>query len=192
MPDEQRRVTDQLELTDAQKAFLDQVIVSMEAAVQHAVVEHEKVSHSELLKAEEIDEVVRMVLASGDYVLPKGVTPDVLIERQRMLIAGQAALEARHDTTDRNINRILDVVVGPVKQDFLGDDVLDGERDESRGLMASTQVAIAAAEKLDAHLSNGGVPVKLPTSIKAAIWGAAGTVIASALTAAALIVTAPH
>lgn len=195
---EQRRVTDRLDLTDPQRAFLDQVAASVTAAVAEAVIQHEDAAHSELMCSEEtVREVLQMTLAAGDFVLPNGKPPEDLLEKHgayeeqfEHLETGQQNLELRHDQLDRNVDRILDVVVGPVKEDFLGEPHADGERDETQGLMAQTASAMSAADKLNKHLSNGGVPVKLPTNVKAAIWGAAGTVIAASITTLGVVVAA--
>lgn len=195
--DKKRRVTDGLELSDQQRAFLDQVIVSVQEAVTSAITSHESTVPHGVVEEGAVAEVVKMTLAAGDFVLPNGKPPSALLGQHEQfhrelddLKAGQQHLEERHSDLDRNVGRILDVVVGPIKEDFLGDPYPDGERDESLGLMARTVVAMDAAEKLDKHLSNGGVPVKLPAGIKAAIWGAAGTVIAASITAAGLIASA--
>lgn len=119
------------------------------------------------LTAEDVAEVVRLTLAADDFTFAGGGRP-------KDLISGQAQIEKRHDELDRNVNKILDVVVGPIATDWMGDPDPDGDRDETKGLMA---------------LSNGGVPVKLPTSIKTAVWGTAGTVSAAAISAMALILT---
>jgi hypothetical protein len=191
--DSQRRATDQLELTEAQRAFLDQVIVSVTGAVSEAIQLHEDTQHAHLLEAAAIADVVEMAIAEVDL---QGMPTLLRKEHDRFeaevheLKIGHNDLELRHDQLDRNVDRIMDVVVGPVKTTFLGDAHPDGERDETQGLMARTEVAFNAAEKLDRHLTNGGVPVKLPTNIKAAIWGAAGTVVAATLTTLGIIVAA--
>lgn len=177
----QRRITDGLDMTAEQRAFLDRVCHDVSGAVQDAVAAHEDgVPH---ICSEAVEEVVKMTLAAGDFKLPNGQSPRGLLDDHSKLFSGQERLE-------RNQDRILDVVVGPVKTDFLGDPFEDGERDESLGLVAQNAIAIRAAESLEAHMANGGVPVKLPAGIKAAIWTAAGTVIASSVTAAALITAA--
>jgi hypothetical protein len=184
MATQHRRSTDQLDLTNAQRGFLDQMVGSVSEAVVDAVRDHEEGSH---LDSETITEVVKMTIADGDYVFPNGQSPQELLSHHRELAAGQKKLEARHDNLDRNVDRILDVVVGPVAEDWKGDPDPDGMRDESQGLMAQTAIAMRVAEKMDEHLSNGGVPVQLPTNIKVAIWGAAATIGASAITASALV-----
>ena len=212
MAGEGRRVTDRLDLTAPQRAFLDQVAASVTAAVAEAIVQHEDSAHVEVVlpegvtvqdlidnrvDRETVHEVVKLTLAAGDFMLPNGVDPEVILEKHKVyderflhLEEGQTSLENRHDQLDRNVDRILDVVVGPVKEDFLGEPHADGERDESLGLMAQTATALSAAKKLDKHLSNGGVPVKLPTNVKAAIWGAAGTVIAASITTLGVVAAA--
>ena len=176
-----RRSTDGLDLTEDQQVFLDRVCHDVHEAVKDAVDEHE--DNTPHFCKESIQEAVRMTLASGDFLLPNGQKPGALLDDHKKLTEGQQRLE-------RNQDKILDVVVGPIKTDFLGDPMPDGERDETKGLVAQTQIASRAAEALEAHMANGGVPVKLPTGIKAAIWTAAATVIGSSVTAAALIVSA--
>jgi len=182
---EQRRTTDHLDMTDAQKAFLDQLCPRLQTAVNDAISSHE--GDSVHLCEADVEKVVKMTIAAGDFTLPGGQTPDGIIAAHRSLLAGQVRIEQRNEVLDRNVDRILDVVVGPVKTDFLGDPVADNERDEEQGLMAQTATATRAAESLEKHMANGGVPVKLPTSIKAAILGAAATVGAASITAVAII-----
>ena len=142
------------------------------------------------VQAAQVKEIVQMTLQAGDFRLPNGSSPQAMIEDHQILLTGQAALEIHHTKLDRSMDKVLDVVVGPVKTDWMGDPDPDGERDETGGLLAKANTAVAAAEKLDKHLSNGGVPVKLPTGIKAAIWTAAGTVTAASITAAAILIAA--
>lgn len=177
----ERRATDGLEMTDAQKAFLDQMCGSLQKSVAAAISEHETAGKH--LCRDDVEEVVKLTLAAGDFVLPNGQSPGAILEDHNRLFEGQ-------DRIERNQDRLLDVVVGPVMTDWKGDEDPDGLRDESQGLMAQNAVAVRAAEQLEKHMANGGVPVKLPTSIKAAIWGAAGAVVASSVTAAGLIVAA--
>lgn len=156
------------DLDEQQKVFLARIA----EVVSGFQAQHEERAH---MTAEDVKEVVRLTLAADDFIFAGGGRP-------RDLISGQAQLEKRHDALDRNVNKILDVVVGPIATDWAGDPDSDGDRDESKGLMAKTT-------RLDTHLSNGGVPVKLPISIKTAVWGTAGTVSAAAISATAMILT---
>lgn len=185
---EQRRSTDQLDLTGAQQAFLDQVVVSVTDAVADAVRNHEEAS--EHPSKESVLEAVRMTLAAGDFLLPNGQTPDEMIAHHDDLAEGQKSLEARHDRLDKDMSSVLDVVVGPVEEMWNGEPDPDGARDETLGLRAQMSTAMSASQKLDKHLSNGGVPVKLPTGIKAAIWGAAATIGAAFITSAGIVAAA--
>ncbi len=157
-------------LAEEQKKFLEQVCVSVRTAVAAALSEHEKAFPH--VTPEKVQEAVQMHIADDGFEFPI----DKLHER-------------RHDRLNRNVGVLLDVVVGPVRRDFLGDPHPDGERDETQGMMAKQTVATAAAEKLDEYLENGGVPVRLPTNIKAAIWGAAGTITAAGITAVGVVLS---
>lgn len=135
----------------------------------------------------QVKEVVQMTLRAGEFTLPDGSSPQELIEDHTILLTGQTSLRVSHERLGRDMGKVLDVVVGPVKTDWRGDPDPDEERDETQGLMAKTDVAVAAARRLDYHLENGGVPVALPTGIKAAIWTAAGTVVGSGIIAWAMV-----
>ncbi len=116
------------------------------------------------------------------------MTLDEVAEATTELQAGQKRIEKRHEALGRDVRKILDVVVGPVATDWKGDKDPDGFRDETKGLMAKTEAAGLIATKLDKHLSNGGVPMRLPTNIKVAIWSASGTVTAAAISATATLI----
>ncbi len=177
MSGQHRRSTDQLELTDAQQAFLDQISLNLTDAVAAALKTHEESSHP---TREEVMEVVKVTLAAGDYLLPNGQTPREMIKRHSDMEAGQKSL-------DKNMGSLLDVVVGPVIVQWNGEPDPDGMRDETQGMKARTDASFSVAEKMDSYLSNGGVPVKLQASVKAAIWGASATVIAAVITSTALL-----
>ncbi len=139
---------------------------------------------------EQVKEVVQVTLQAGDFRFPNGATPQKMLADHEMLFAGHEGLQAGQITLSRDMGKVLDVVVGPVKVDWRGDPDPDQERDETVGMMAKTDRALEVSEKMDHHLDNGGVPVKLPTGTKVAIWGAAGTVAASVVTAAGFVIAA--
>ena len=122
---------------------------------------------------EEVKAAVREVIAAGDFLLPNGAKPQDLLDEHEFLRTGIANLEGGQD-------KMLDILIGPVETDWQDIPDPDGRRDEDKGMQA--QVA-----RLDYHIQNGGVPVAIPTGIKAAIYGAAGAVVAGALTATAIV-----
>ncbi len=102
-------------------------------------------------------------------------------------MGGDMEHQAEHDslrdgitTLEDGQSKMLDILIGPVERDWQDKPDPDGRRNEDAGMQA--QVA-----RLDHHLQNGGVPVALPVGIKAAIYSAAGAVVAGALTATAIV-----
>lgn len=167
---------------DQEASLVDRIIEQVSEAIAETVVaameDHERRFTHE---SQAVEDTVKDVLAGGSFQLPGGKTPRALMRDHDVLLAGQELLS-------RNVDRMLDVVVGPVRRDFLGDPVADGERDESEGLMGKTKGALTAIERLDSYLQNGGVPVRLPKEVKAAIWTAVGTVMAAAVTTAGFVI----
>jgi len=138
----------------------------------------------------QVKEAVQVVLQTGDFLLPNGSSPAEMIAEHQLLFEGHEGLQVGQRSLDRNVGKVLDVVVGPVKVDWRGVAFPSGERDETQGMKAKTEFAEMVAIKMDQHLSNGGVPVKLPAGLKAAIWTAAATVVASGITAGAMLIAA--
>lgn len=89
------------------------------------------------------------------------------------------SLALGQDVMVTSMGKLLDVVVGPVKTDWAGVLDPDGDRDDTKGLMAQQAETASTVRALDYHMNNGGVPTKTPLSIKLAIWTAAGTGLAA-------------
>jgi hypothetical protein len=184
-----------LELTDPQKAFLDQVCSKVFVSVEEAQTQHEMSFRH--LAEKDVVEVVKMTLEAGDFLLPGGGSPQRMLDDHASLIASQEKLESGQARIEGHLgklaerqSKILDVVVGPVTETWDGVPDPDEMRDDSFGLQAQAQQALEMAQRLDQRIQNGGIPVRLPTSIKVAILGAAGTVGAAAITGTALIISA--
>ena len=86
-------------------------------------------------------------------------------------------------TVPRDLGLLVNVVVGPIKEDWRGVPDPDGERDRKQGSAYRAEKALVIARKLEHAMGNGGIPAKLSTADRAAIWTASGTVAAAIVTA---------
>ncbi len=123
--------------------------------------------------SEVVKEEVKVVLEQGDFLLPGGASPQDLLDEHDFLRKGQGRLE-------ENQGKMLDVLVGPVIEDWAGEPDPDGRCDEDEGM-------VSTVARLDFHMANGGVPVALPTTLKAAIYTSSAVIIGALLTGAAVV-----
>lgn len=109
--------------------------------------------------------------AVNDVLAAEGVTP----------------VELRHMI--RGVDLLTDKIIGPVKKDWQGNPVIDGERDETQGTAYKADVAYKTSMALQKGLNNGGVPAKLSRRDRfmVAAVAASGSVIAAIITGIFLV-----
>jgi len=82
-----------------------------------------------------------------------------------------------------DLGLLVNVVVGPIKEDWRGVPDPDGERDREQGSAWRAEEALFLANKLETAMGNGGIPARLAPVDRAAIWTASATVGAAVITA---------
>lgn len=112
-----------------------------------------------------------------------------LREAVRNVLTAEGITMSELATVPRDLGLLVDVVVGPVKEDWRGVPDPDGERDRKKGSAYRAEKALEIARKVDYAMGNGGIPAKLSRADRAAIWTASGTVAAAVVTAFVLWMT---
>lgn len=105
-----------------------------------------------------------------------------LKEAVRDVLQSEGITMAELATVPRDLGLLVNVVVGPIKEDWRGVPDPDGERDRKKGSAYRAEKALDIARALENASRNGGIPAKLSPVDRAAIWTASGTLAAAVVT----------
>ena len=126
-----------------------------------------------------VKEIVQEVLKEGDFVLTASyghVTPD---EWGRMEAAFKDRVEGRQQNLEEHLEEVAEVILGTKLSEFQG-----GGRDEN-GMCHRMDQLDKKVEAIDEKLSNGGLKVKIPTTIYVALITMFGGIIVALIQLAA-------